>query len=649
MGEFHVLYIRRSDGKLEVRSKKSSERNEPPASQLNSTPDKDGAADFYRPLAYDEVKHLDWRRKLGGMLVRELQGDAWRAEKGYILHDFPENYRLFEHIKIKAKKDGEDGAKNTKTHAGGGHDRQDAYLYGHPQGRKKRFRSPADFFPHLLWLATDETGNTDNCSCKLCVPEELQKPAEDAKAQDGAKGLKPQLVVKKEDMESTVEIVVRKPSAPITHNPSQMKAPVSASATPSIPTPSVPPSMPLSTLPLPRNQDQELDLKYNAFMFRQGELLWFDRSSAWGLGVLVRRYNVPDQNTNIRAYVVQPLSYPADHHERTFQVTVFSESSLRPWLAWSAPPLTTAALNSIQGLTYNSADWPGIIAGKFGPGDSSVDGSILAARAIDSSYTLFEQLPFQQANREPGVEDRSWNGIFFGGEKVWIGDPLRIKSQDLNNLFVLSQIIERANTPGVYLIGNLYTCSIVAKGHQPPSDRNILPRMREDMRVRNSIANGAGRPSTFWNLVQANCKIDLGSIVGRWYEFSLIMPILDGADNWNMRVQSGDVKEAGISLNPRGHYSNQPFTRYPSRLSAFGNAVPQGTQLVEGIEPPPLPEETQVNDYPDVSASHDALMHDASLAVGVDDFLNLDGADQDALPGYVHGYGGQGGNGHGFF
>ena len=63
-------------------------------------------------------------------------------------------------------------------HAAGVFERQDAYLYGHPQGRKKRFRSPADFFPHVLWLATDKDGDPRNCSCKICSPDGDEEPAE---------------------------------------------------------------------------------------------------------------------------------------------------------------------------------------------------------------------------------------------------------------------------------------------------------------------------------------------------------------------------------------------------------------------------------------------------------------------------------------
>jgi hypothetical protein len=40
----------------------------------------------------------------------------------------PEGYRIYEHIKTRPTS----AEKNSKAHAGGGHDRQDAYLYGHP-------------------------------------------------------------------------------------------------------------------------------------------------------------------------------------------------------------------------------------------------------------------------------------------------------------------------------------------------------------------------------------------------------------------------------------------------------------------------------------------------------------------------------------
>jgi hypothetical protein len=88
-----------------------------------------------------------------------------------MLSELPENYRLFEHIKTRPA----NAEKSSKAHAGGGHDRQDAYLYGHPGGRRQRFRSPGEFVKHLGWLRGDDW-DPDNCTCKLCAHDDLQAP-----------------------------------------------------------------------------------------------------------------------------------------------------------------------------------------------------------------------------------------------------------------------------------------------------------------------------------------------------------------------------------------------------------------------------------------------------------------------------------------
>lgn len=80
MARFYPIYVARSDGKKEILAKgKLREPNQPTDTQLDQRPDKNGVSDFYREVAPDEIKHLDWRRKLGGMLVREL---AWKDPSG---------------------------------------------------------------------------------------------------------------------------------------------------------------------------------------------------------------------------------------------------------------------------------------------------------------------------------------------------------------------------------------------------------------------------------------------------------------------------------------------------------------------------------------------------------------------------------------
>jgi hypothetical protein len=98
-------------------------------------------------------------------------------DRNYILKELPEGYILWEHVKYKVEKLAE-GKREKGKHAAGIYERQDAYLYGHPEGRRKRYRSPADFFPHLLWLAVDKEGDSRNCSCKMCSPDGEEDPQE---------------------------------------------------------------------------------------------------------------------------------------------------------------------------------------------------------------------------------------------------------------------------------------------------------------------------------------------------------------------------------------------------------------------------------------------------------------------------------------
>jgi len=74
MAPFLPLYIRRSDGRLEASGKGSRESNQPTDAQLNSKPNAHGISDFYRECPLGDAKEVDWRRKLGGMLMRELGG-----------------------------------------------------------------------------------------------------------------------------------------------------------------------------------------------------------------------------------------------------------------------------------------------------------------------------------------------------------------------------------------------------------------------------------------------------------------------------------------------------------------------------------------------------------------------------------------------
>lgn len=75
MAPYLPLYIIRSDGKLEVLTKsRKKELNAPSEDQLDSKPDLKGNVDYFKEVEVGDAKEVDWRRKLGGMLIREVGG-----------------------------------------------------------------------------------------------------------------------------------------------------------------------------------------------------------------------------------------------------------------------------------------------------------------------------------------------------------------------------------------------------------------------------------------------------------------------------------------------------------------------------------------------------------------------------------------------
>lgn len=75
MAPYFPLYILRSDGKAEVLTKsRKKELNIPSDEQLDSRPDVKGNVDYFKELEVGDAKEVDWRRKLGGMLIGETGG-----------------------------------------------------------------------------------------------------------------------------------------------------------------------------------------------------------------------------------------------------------------------------------------------------------------------------------------------------------------------------------------------------------------------------------------------------------------------------------------------------------------------------------------------------------------------------------------------
>ncbi|PVH92787.1 hypothetical protein DM02DRAFT_646751 [Periconia macrospinosa] len=647
--QFWPIFTCKSDGQEVVNLKGKILRNGPTEAQLDRTPNEQGISDYYRLLEKDDPKHMDWRKKLGGMLLREVGGtqyeDKWTQA---LLHDFPEGYRLYEHIKAKVNNE----TKSVKNHSGGGHDRQDAYLYGYPKGPKKRFRSPVEFFPHLLWLSTDEASDYQNCTCRICSPMqiEVEKPAPPA--------IKPEVVVsiKNEPQGRTpqVQIPLRRPSTgtPVTQSPvtkpailnAGNPAPYSTSTpipgpthTPTpVPAPAAPQIKPperkvATPLPQPRSHDQQVDCQYGKFVVRTGEVVWFHRESkgAWGLGLVARRW-IPKDGSSDRAYLIQPLSHP---YESPPQELITAEVKLKPWLAWSAPSCTYAFLQQNPTLSYDRVDWNTLLSGQYGDGIADVDACILAAKQVDTTYTLFERLKTQVVG---GVEHRHWNGIFLGGEKIWNGDPVRLRLALGNDIMVVTDIVEKVypvnqhNTASrISFTGDVYSYRTLPAPNpnalpQAPTSSSIPIRMREDLHWRNQQLVPATRTLAYWALVHVGTSVDVEEIKGRWYETSLLF-----VDYFQKSIKNNEGGN-NVRMNARGDATGSGKilgTPRPSRLSAFGASIPKNMQLIEGLDPPNEHAKPNLTGMQGMDMSMVGGGNSDVSSFAFEDLLNLEGTD----------------------
>jgi hypothetical protein len=499
-----------------------------------------------------------------------------------------------------------------------------------------------------------------NCSCKLCSPEELQSEVK-------AEVKKENAVVKKE-----APVPVPVPAAPPTQdsNPTPYKGPYveipakpspTVRRTPSTSTPTTASPRPLqaSPLPPPRTEDQQLDSTFGRFTFRPGELVWFDRGGAetWGLGIIVRRWNIAASLSpnNNKAYLLQPVSHPYDAQP---QKVITQEAQIRPWLAWSPPEYMHAPLRGVvPEVTFENADWNGLMRGEYGPGDLTIDGSILAAKQIDTSYT-----PFQLLQSNPSQTETHWNGIFVGAEKLWVGEPARLRIGTDETVILIHDIIEKTSqfgggagavpTKSIALVGDIYTSATASTPMaQPP---NLPNRMTADHEQRNQITasspNPAQRTYHFWRLSQPSTSVSLNNIKGRWYEWFTMLPILRSRaiHDHQSNIAQGIVEPVGQLLNARSECGHTSGTKRNDRNLAFGRSVPPTVQIKDGVEVPPpneLPVELVrqpppqqqmvhhqggsqfVSGVGNVSGPHSGMIDSAHVEppVELDDFMNLDG------------------------
>jgi Transcription-silencing protein Clr2 len=374
-----------------------------------------------------------------------------------------------------------------------------------------------------------------------------------------------------------------------------------------------------------QNREQEVDSEANGkFMYRPGEMVWFNRGAAWGLSVICKRQEV---NSKAR-YLLQPLSHPLNHPPAQIK----DQDAIRPWLAWSVPVTTHS---QIANLHYEEVPWDRVLRGELGVGDAEVDGSILAAKSIDGCYTFFDRLPTPTPTA--GTGDVYYSGMFLGAEKIWVGEPVRLRLPNKSDIavMVVQQMAERVTESAshVTITGDIYKFVEIPV---PYKDRKEWPtpdlpaRMAADLRFRNEVADNAKRGTWCeWRLIERMASRSLNEIKGRWYETRSLLPVLRGAE-YQQDLAKGISSDAGLWMNSRGDSSNGLNQRKKNRVDTLGKAVPSELKISRGLNGRPeddrFPDEQQ-----SLSQIANQMMGNRPYAVvpgtveqDLDQFMNLD-------------------------
>ncbi|KAH8594505.1 transcription-silencing protein Clr2-domain-containing protein [Bisporella sp. PMI_857] len=574
--DYYFIKICRSDGLSRTWVKGKWEANEPTAEQQSQAPNDKGIVEYYRKVPIDDPKHYEWRKKIGGMAKDYMGSSRLPADKNFILEEFPQDYVLWEQIKYKVDKT--DKAEKTKTsHAAGGNERQDAYLYGHRGGRTKRYRSPADFFAHCLFLSSPWTEN-DHCTCKLCSPA----PKEEISVDAGV-GVKREMDSTPKEKEGNSE---QQPKPNSQGNISQTNVissrPISQ---PNLGAQASKLANQGSSIVKSAEQIQDADPS-SKFLYRPGELIWFNRGTRWGLSVISKRQIYQGK----ARYLAQPLSHPLAYQPSEIKE---NEEDIRPWLAWSLP----AVPQQLQGLTFDQVPWDRAVRGELGQlGDCQVHASIISAKAIDGSYSLFDRID----NLLAAPNEVYYTGMFLGAEKIWVGEPVRlhpsVSTGNVNmtdiEVLVIDKMIERTTTTPpssiVTFIGDVYKFVEMPNPYKSRAEwptPNLPARMVTDLRFRNEVADNASKGIYYeWRLLETAAKRGMNDIKGRWYETRTLLPILRGRQTFNQDIFRGIAADTGLFMNSRGDNSDGVNLRKKNRKDTLGRAVPDDFKVSRGLD-----------------------------------------------------------------
>ena len=320
-------------------------------------------------------------------------------------------------------------------------------------------------------------------------------------------------------------------------------------------------------------------------IYRLGEQVWFQTGPHWAIGVVI---GVP-AGTN--SYRIQPLQSPL-LCEQSASHNNIPPAQLRPWVAWSTPPVTSKKLETANRVAYEDLPWEQ----ESGTISLEVDASILKSRDVDISYTLLDKLTAQH----------HYSGVYYGAERFWVGDAVRIKasahpsfSSD-REIMIVSSIQDAApNTvsgarnreSGVVVTGDVYRLGNHALSIPPPPGLPSAVIGDLAARAKFSVVDPA---SPYWvcSPISAGLTVRLEEIKGRWYPGSSLFRIVHGLERFRdlastSSISSEEWDATGSRMNEMGTGGSGAtlgWRRYQHRHQAFHKAIP--AQL--NFTPPPV-------------------------------------------------------------
>ncbi|KAK7956281.1 uncharacterized protein PG986_005503 [Apiospora aurea] len=468
--------------------------------------------------------------------------------------------------------------------------RLDYYLYGYPYGNKpKAFRSPNDFFPHLLWIAG---GSKDKslCSCQLCNPEQAKPSWWPQPAPVPAPSASSSVAAPRGSSVSTG-------TAAVSATPMSRAASASSAATKPAPAAkpiqqpmAVAPAQP-KTIPGPVTTDPSTHTQNPAVVgnpamvtqpddkavFREGEAVWFLTNPTWRLGIVLQKLPPATQDGRLR-YMIKQLA----HSLLQLEAHLRPENEMRPFLAFSVPAVN---LPELQNTWVRNAPWSQIVAKYAGDNPTrqelvGVEGSKKALIEIDHSYSLFNVMLDSRSSGGKLVVQ----GIFLGAERINVGEAVRIRltPQEMNPawpknmpiLMVLKEIFtaKSGETDGLFFSGDIYRLEEITR-QQPVVEQTEIPSaMFKEKVFRDGIRAAAGTHFQ-WVPVLQNVTKDETVIRGRFYETSRLMAILD-QNKFDAALAKGEVEDVQAYLNNRADSKGVYVGRKQNRLEMLAGAVP---------------------------------------------------------------------------